>query len=123
MTACAPRAEHAPPPPPGAQVSREEGPQEQRLDSVVLEIRDALQDKARPLQVVSYRLPAGAAWPEVAAHYDRAVAWPRDGRLADHLRGAQARAWRQDGKVVAIALIEGPLPGGDPRPLLVVASD
>ena len=125
MTACTPAAPDAriPPPPPGAQASVEEGPQELRLDDVVLQVREAVQDKAHPLDVTTYRLPAETSWPAVSAHYAQRLAGAQDRRLADSLRGAHARAWTRDGHVLAVALIPGPLPGRDPRPLLVVASD
>lgn len=125
MNACSPEpvTRGPPAPPPGARPSVEEGPQEERLDEVVLQLRNAVQDPARPLQIATYRLPAGAGWAAVSAHYDTAVGWPRDRRVADHIRGAQARAWRGEGRVVAIALIDTPTPGmADAEPLLVVAT-
>ena len=125
MTACSPELTHQsqPIPPPGANASVEEGPQEQRLDEVVIQIREALQDRSRPLEIATYRLPQGATWPAVAQHYGKLIAWPRDPRLADHLRGAQARAWRSDDRIFAIALIETPTPGAAREaPLLVVAT-
>lgn len=126
MTACSPadlNTDRMPALPAGAQMSTEEGAQEQRLDEVVIQIREALQEDRRPLDIVTYRLPVGADWAAVSAHYARALTWPRDMRLADHLRGAQARAWRKDGHVFAVALIETPVPGQPTtQPLLVVAN-
>jgi len=125
MTACSPELTHQsqPTPPPGAHASVEDGPQEQRLDEVVIQLREAVQDRSRPLEIATYRLPAGATWPAVAEHYGKLIAWPRDLRLAEHLRGAQARAWRSDDRIFAIALIDTPTPGvaGD-APMLVVAT-
>lgn len=113
----------APPvPPAGALASVEEGPQEHRLDEVVLQLREAVQDPARPLDVATYRLPAASDWAAVSAHYGR-TGWTPDPRLAPSIRGAHARAWKQDGKVLAVALVDAPLPGRDPRPLLVVATN
>jgi hypothetical protein len=125
MTACAPKAqaERHPPPPTGAHASVEEGPQELRLDNVVLQIRQAVQDRRRPLEVVTYRLPPGVAWTSVRNHYDQALGWPHDPRLPEGLRGALARAWRKGDREFAIALIERPVAGADePRPILVVAA-
>ena len=122
LTACMPSAHAPPPPPPGAEAIVEEGPQELMLDSVVLQIREAVQDKRHPLKVDTYRLGEAADWPAVSAYYEKLLARPRDRRLAEQLRGAHARAWREGGAVVAVALVDGPLPGADRRPLLVVAS-
>ena len=117
------RSAPAPTPPASARATVEEGPQEQRLDQVVIEIRAAVQDKARPLQIETYRLPVGTAWPTVRDHYGASLNWSRDTRLADRLRGAEARAWRNGDRVFAVALIDRPVPGADGpvEPLLVVA--
>ena len=125
MTACSPdlASNPFPPPPANARASVEEGPQEQRLDEVVIQIREAVQDRDRPLQVETFRLAPGADWEAVSGHYGAAFDWPRDQRLADHLRGARARAWRKGERVFAIAMIEQPIPGKGTvgEPLLVVA--
>ena len=114
-----------PVPPPGAVATIESGPQEQRLDEVIVQVREAVQDPKDPLKIVTYRLPPGSDWAAVSTYYEQAVSWTQDTRLAENLRGAQARAWRHDGEVFAIALVVEPVAGGavEPPRLIVATSD
>lgn len=112
LAACAPPATTRPSPPPEAQPLAEPGAHDQRLDDVIQEVRDALEPRYGRLEIEAYRLPAGAALPTIAAHYDAALrSWTAEPALPRHIRAAQAQAWRKGGTVLAIALIETPVAG------------
>lgn len=111
--ACAPAPTAAPPSPPAqARLLTEPGAHDRRLDGVVSELRDALEPAHGKLDVAVYRLPAVATWAEVAGHYQAALSdWQAEPALPARIRAAQARAWKRPGAVLAIALIDSPVPG------------
>lgn len=111
--ACAPAPTAAPPQPPAqARTLTQAGPQDRRLDVVEDEFRDALEPRHGKLAVTAYRLPAAATWTEVAAHYEAGLGgWQAEPALPARIRAAEARAWRRPGAVLAIALIDSPVPG------------
>jgi hypothetical protein len=113
VVACAPAPTAAPPAPPAqAQLLAEPGAHDRRLDVVVSEFRDALEPAHGKLDVVAYRLPASATWNEVAGHYQTGLSsWQPEPALPAHIRAADARAWKRPGAVIAIAVIETPVPG------------
>ncbi|WP_199231735.1 hypothetical protein, partial [Azospirillum sp. TSO35-2] len=79
---------------------------------VAQELRDALKPRYGRLAVTAYRLPAEAAWPDIAAHYRGALSgWEAEPALPQRIRAGQARAWKRHGAVVAIALIATPVAG------------
>lgn len=112
-TACAPPASIAPPSPPAeARPLTETGPHDQRLDDVIRELRDALETRYGRLEVKVYKLPAGSGWTGVVGHYQGALAgWSPEPALPEQIRAAHARAWKHDGNLLAIALIDTPVAG------------
>ncbi|WP_172268190.1 hypothetical protein [Caulobacter sp. RHG1] len=111
--ACAPAVTAAPPAPPAqAQLLTEPGAHDRRLDVVEAEFRDALGASHGKLTTTAYRLPATATWTDVEAHYQTGLSsWQAEPALPAHIRAADARAWKRPGAVVAIALIDSPVPG------------
>lgn len=111
--ACAPAPIAAPPAPPAqAQLLTEPGAHDRRLDVVEAEFRDALEASHGKLTTTAYRLPVTATWTDVEAHYQTGLStWQAEPALPAHIRAADARAWKRPGAVVAIALIDSPVPG------------
>lgn len=111
-TACAPPAAPPPIPPAEAQPLTQPGSHDQRLDDVVKEVRDALEPRYGKLEVQAYSLPAGAAWPGILAHFEaQRPNWKVEPRLPSRIRAAQAKAWKRDRDVLAVALIDTPVAG------------
>lgn len=113
VVACAPAPTAAPPAPPvQARAVTEAGPHDRRLDVVEDELRDALEPSHGKLAITAYRLPAATTWTEVATHYEAGLnGWQAEPALPARIRAAEARAWKRPGAVLAIALIDSPVPG------------
>lgn len=111
--ACAP-ADHAMPPAPPADARplTEPGAQDQRLDDVTRELRDALETRHGRLDVQAYKVPTRMTWSEIAGHYQVALGdWEVEPALPEQIRAAQARAWKRHDALFAIALISTPIAG------------
>lgn len=110
--ACAPATQATPAPPAEARLLTESGAHEQRLDDVTQELRDALESRHGRLEIKAYRLPADANFEAIAAHYRGQLAgWSAEPALPRRIRAAQGQAWKRGKAVVAIALIDTPVPG------------
>ncbi|MBP2301083.1 hypothetical protein [Azospirillum picis] len=122
LPACAP-ATPTPPLPAEARPISGSGAYEQRLDDVIGELRDALDARYGRLEVRAYRLPAGAGWPGIAAHYQAALhGWDAEPALPGRMRAGRAQTWKRHGDVIASAFIDTPFAGQDSDyTMLVVA--
>lgn len=111
--ACMPTTNTPPPAPPAdARPLTESGAQDQRLDDVTRELRDALEARHGRLDVEAYKVPTRATWQEIAGHYQAALNdWEVEPAVPEQIRAAQARAWKRHDALLAIALIDTPIAG------------
>lgn len=111
--ACAPATNSARAAPPSdARPLAEPGAQDQRLDDVTRELRDALETRHGRLDIEAYEVPTRMTWPEVAGHYQTELGdWDVEPALPEQIRAARARAWKRQDALLAIALIDTPVAG------------
>lgn len=120
--------EHWPAPPAEAVPLQGGGGFDNRLGQVVSDVRRRLQAHGLgQVDIETYRLPAGADWERIEAHYAGGVGAPW--QRVDDIPGADSgfayrwRVWRDGDRAHAVALIDTPTPGEPAEfALLLVAS-